>query len=302
MLANAPLLLGVSLAWAAGYLFIGEAAHGAPPVTATAAMTWVAAAVMLPAVGLGLRRDLLQPVRRQLWVPMVMGLTALALPNLATVVGEETVHPDLASVLGATVPIATLLLATFVTRAEPFSWTRMLGVGVAVTGLVVFVGTEEMLTQHSEVHGILIQMAGGLVFAVNGIWVARKARDLDECALATWTMVFGALALTAVAFVVEEPLAVDWGSVVVESLIGEGLLGMGFAYLGYYVLVSRAGATFASYYAFLVPPLGMTLALVAEGEAISARHAAGVGVVLIGLGLLRRRARPAAAPAADVSA
>jgi drug/metabolite transporter (DMT)-like permease len=287
MTLNVLLLLGVTLAWAAGYLFIGAAAHGAPPVMATAAMTWVGAAVMVPGVGLVLRRDLWGLVRRRPWVPVGMGLTALALPNLATVVGEETVHPDLASVLGTTVPIATVLLATFVTREETLSWVRLLGIAVALVGLVVFVGVRDVALAGSELHGIFVQMAGGLVFAVNGIWVARQTDDLDECALATWTMVFAAVTLTVVAFAVEDPTTVVWTPGLLRSLIAEGVVGMGLASLGYYVLVSRAGASFASYYAFLVPPLGVILAALAEGDEISARHAAGVSIVLVGLALLR---------------
>lgn len=289
MLINALLLFGVSLAWASGYLFIGEAAHDAPPITATAVMTWIAAVLMVPGVHFGLRRDLLQPLRRRAWVPAVMGLTALALPNLATVVGERTIHPDLASVLGTTVPIATLLLTTFVLRQQRFSWVRLAGAGLGVAGLVLFVGAEDLLANPSALHGILIQMTGGLVFALNGLFVARQTADLDAPSLAAWTMVAGAVALTAAAFLFEDPLAVDLGPRFVAALLGEGVLGMALAYLGYYALVARAGASFASYYAFLVPPLGVVAAAVALGEGVTPRHAAGVAVVLVGLALLTRR-------------
>ena len=287
MAGNTLLLLGVSLAWSAGYLFIGAAAHGAPPVTATAAMTWVAVAVMVPAVGLGMRRDLAKVVRRRAWVPAVMGLSALALPNLATMIDEETVDPDVATVLGTTVPIATVLLTTFLRREERFPWLRMLGVAVAVAGLVVFVDPRDLGVEVSALRGIVAQVSGGVIFALNGIWVARQREDLDECALATWTMVFGAVALTIAAVVLEEPTAVAWTPGLARSLVAEGVVGMALAYLGYYVLIARAGAAFASYYAFLVPPLGVALTALVQGEDVTSRHAVGVAVVLCGLALLR---------------
>lgn len=279
------LLLGISLAWAAGYLFIGAAARGAPPITATAGMTVVAALVMVPGVAV-LGRPLLRTLRRRPWVPIVMGLSAIALPNLAVVAAERSVPPDLAALLGTSVPIFTLLLTTFVTRETRFSLLRMLGVAVALGGLVVFVGWSELLGDAAELHGILLMVSGGFVFALNGIFVARQTEDLDEVALATWTILFGAVGLTAAAFVFERPFAGSYGAGVLWSLAAEGVVGMGLAYLGYYVLVARAGAYFASLYAFLVPPLGVLASALVLGEAPTARHLLGLAIVLAGLFLL----------------
>ena len=285
MLANVALLFAISLAWAAGYLFIG-AAQLIPPITATAAMTLIAAIVIAGGVRLGFKRPLLATLKSRPWVPMVMGLSAIALPNLATVAAEHTVPPDLAALLGTTVPIATILLATFVTHESPYSHIRMLGIVLALSGLIVFVGGWSVLVGHSaELWGILTMMAGGLVFALNGLFAARQTRDLAPYGLAAWTIIFGAAALSLAAFLFERPLAVDFAPVV-WPLLAEGVLGMGLAYLGYYLLVSRAGAAFTSLYAFLVPLLGVVGSALVYGEALTASHAAGLAIVLAGLALL----------------
>jgi drug/metabolite transporter (DMT)-like permease len=298
MAANLLLLLAVSLAWAAGYLFVGAVDHGAPPITATAAMCLLAAAAMLPAVAFAPGRRLLQPLRRRPWVPVVMGLTAVALPNLAVVAAERSVTPAQAAVLGTTVPIATLLLGALLgsraarpTRLTPL---RVLGVAVALAGMVIFVGWNELAANVAEIEAILIMVAGGVVFALNGIFVGRQAEDLDSAALGAWTMAFAAPALVAAAFWLEEPGALEWTRPVIRALVAEGLVGLAFAYLVYYLLVARAGAWFASLYAFLVPPLGVLLALAVRGEPLTPGHAAGVAVVLTGLFLLSRP--PAADP------
>ena len=285
--SDLALLLAVSAAWAAGYLFIGEASRQVPPIIATAFMTLVAAVVMLPLVRFGMGRDLLQPLRR-LWVPLVMALSAIALPNLAVVVAEESIPPELGAVLGTAVPIFTLLLTTFVTRETPLSLPRMLGAAIALAGLVVFVGPGEILGNETELGGIAIMLSGGLVFALNGIFVDRQTADLDDAALAAWTIAFGALALTAAAFAAENPLHVAWTPEAAGSLVAEGVLGMGLAYLGYYVLVARAGAWFASLYAFLVPPLGVLAGILFLGESLTLAHGLGLTIVLGGLWLLRR--------------
>lgn len=292
MAANLALLFATSLAWAAGYLFIG-AARLVPPITATAAMTIIAAVVIAAGVRLGFKRPLLATLKRRPWVPMAMGVSAIALPNLSVVAAEHSVPPDLAAVLGTTVPIATILLTTFVTHESPYSNVRMLGILVALFGLMIFVGGWGALLDNSaELAGILIMMAGGLVFALNGLFAARQTRDLDPYGLAAWTIVFGAAYLCLAAFLFEQPLSVDFSSVA-WPLIAEGILGMGLAYLGYYVLVSRAGAGFASLYAFLVPLLGVVGSAMVLGEALTAGHAAGLAMVLAGLALLTRTGRAA---------
>jgi hypothetical protein len=155
MAANLLLLLAVSLAWAAGYLFVGAVDHGAPPITATAAMCLLAAAAMLPAVAFAPGRRLLQPLRRRPWVPVVMGLTAVALPNLAVVAAERSVTPAQAAVLGTTVPIATLLLGALLgSRAARLTPLRVLGVAVALAGMVIFVGWNELAANVAEIAAI----------------------------------------------------------------------------------------------------------------------------------------------------
>ncbi|HUG62326.1 MAG TPA: DMT family transporter [Methylomirabilota bacterium] len=286
MIANVALLVGISLAWAAGYIFIRDADSALPPITSTAVMAAVASVVVLTAVLL-LRRPIAQPLRRA-WVPLVMVFSAVALPFLATTEAERSIDASLAAVLGTTVPIATLLLTTFVTRQTPFSPVKLLGIVIAVAGLVVFAGWRNLVSDDLEVMGILVMIAGSVVFAVNGIFVSYQARDLDPYALALWTMVFAAVVLTGIALAVEGVPPVP-ATAVVRSLVGEGAIGMGLAYLGYYALVARAGATFGSLYAFLVPPFGVIAAALVFGQPLTLAHFAGLAIVLVGLALMMQR-------------
>ena len=151
-------------------------------------------------------------------------------------------------------PILTLLFGTFVTRQVAFSPWRILGALIALLGLGVFVGWQNFTTDGVEVRGILVMMTGGLVFALNGIFVSYEADGLDEYVLATWTVTFGAIFLTAAAFLFENPLATTRGWDAIWPLVAEGLIGIGFAYFGYYTLVARSGAYFASLYAFRAAP------------------------------------------------
>lgn len=287
MFVNIVLLIGTSLAWAAGYVFIREVDSALPPVASSAVMAAVASVVMVVAV-LALRRPLIQPLRARWWLPVIMAFSAVAIPNISVVQAELTVHAELAAVLGTTVPILTFLLTTFVTRQTAFSPLRLLGVVISVVGLVIFVGWRNLVSDDLEVVGMLTMMSGGVVFAINGIVLGSRTADIDKYALATWTMIFATVALAAFSFFMED--APSWPRQdVLISLVGEGAIGMGLAYLGYFVLVARAGADFGSLYAFLVPPFGVIAAAIVFGQHLTIDHVVGLATILFGLMLITRR-------------
>src|SRR3546814_3172830 len=132
-----------------------------------------------------------------------MAVTAVALPRLAVVVAEDSITPDISALTGTTVPILTLLATTFATRTTAYSGVRLLGVVVALAGLVVFVGPADLLEQEGEALGILTMMAGGVAFVINGLLGDAKVKQIDPLALTVWVMVFAAIGLVATALAVE---------------------------------------------------------------------------------------------------
>jgi drug/metabolite transporter (DMT)-like permease len=75
--------------------------------------------------------------------------------------------------------------------------------------------------------------------------------------------------------------------------MASGVVAMALAYLGYFILIERAGPSFAALYAYLVPPLGVLIGVAFLGEALTMQHMAGLAVVLIGLWLITgRQAKP----------
>ncbi|MEX0759196.1 MAG: DMT family transporter, partial [Tistlia sp.] len=202
MTVNLLILLLLSLCWSAGYLFIAEANRGLEPITGTALMCSLAALLLLGAIA-ALRRPLLRTLRRRPVVLPLMGLSAIALPQLASVAGETHMGPDVAALTGTAVPVFTFLLTAFVLRSRPYTPRRGLGVLTAIAGLAIFLlwdGTEQAL---GSFEGVLIMASGGLVFAINGVVAERITRELDPLTVGAWAVTFGALWMVALALLVE---------------------------------------------------------------------------------------------------
>lgn len=288
MKINIAILLALSLAWASNYLGIASADSGLEALTASAAITLVAAVFLFVGIRICMRRKLLPTLRANPVVPLIMAVTAVGLPQLSIVVAEDMISPDMATVVGTAVPILTFLMAACVLRTTPASAMNFFGVAIAVVGIVVFANPDKLMQDHSELKGIAIMLAGGVVFVANGLYAARRSNDLDQYALTFWIVTFSGIGLAVAALVFDGlPKSLPPRS----GLLGvafSGLLGTGLAYLLYYVLIAKSGAAFTSLYAFLVPPLGVVVAALAgEGE-LTIRHLGGVAIVLVGLWLILR--------------
>lgn len=288
MALNVLLLLAVSLAWASDNLLIGNAEGALAPLTMSAMMIGSAALVLLVTVPLLFRRPLWQPLKDNVGLIALMSFMAISLPNLSVVFAEQKIASDMASVVGTTVPVFTFLIAAFITRSMAFTPSRMLGVVVAVSGVVTYMGWGNILSDTSQGTGVLIMMSGGLVFSVNGFLTTSKADHIDRYALTTLVLTLSALFFAALAFIFERHLFQMPDNKILLSMGLAGVVGTGLAYLVYFVLLGRSGAYFTSMYAYLVPIFGVILGLVFLDESLTENHIVGLLIVLTGLWLLMR--------------
>jgi drug/metabolite transporter (DMT)-like permease len=288
MFANIALLLALSLTWASGYVLIQRVDLVLAPITATAALTVVATAFLWAGVRIVLRKPLWPTLKQNPTAPLIMAATAVGLPQLSTVVAEDMITPGLATVIGTTVPILTFLTAMFILKTVPRRLSSLLGVAIAVAGMVVFADPAKLMHEHAELKGIAIMVAGGVVFVINGLYAAHRTDELDQYVLTVWIMAFAATGLTVTALIVEGvPSAVPHGRALISIAVA-GVIPIGLAYLLYYRLLAQAGASFTSLYAFLVPPLGIACAALFADGALDLRHLGGVVIVLAGLWLVLR--------------
>lgn len=131
MFANIGLLLALSLTWASGYVLIARVDLTLPPVTATAALTIVASLILAVGVRGILRKPLWPTLRQNPSAPFLMAASAVALPQLATVAAENKITPELATVVGTTVPILTFMVAMCILKTTPMRLSCLIGLTAA---------------------------------------------------------------------------------------------------------------------------------------------------------------------------
>jgi drug/metabolite transporter (DMT)-like permease len=284
-------LLLLSAVWGISFLMIRIAASIFPPgwvgflrASTGALLLWV---VLLTS---GYK---LPPRRLFPWLFLV-ALFNNAIPFSFFAWGERTVPSSMAAVLNATTPIWTLLLSLAVsrTRASLYIITGVI-IGFAGVALVVFSRPSAQATTQEHggmLFGILIISLGALGYAIATVIAKTKLNGLDPLGLATTQLSLAALMLTPVALIGPHPAMIRTAPVL--SILVLGFAGSGIAYLLYYDLLAHISATQVTAVTYLLPIWGIFWGLVSH-ETVTPLAYAGVVVVIAGLLLMNRAARPA---------
>lgn len=278
------LLILLSVVWGGSFLFVGVAVKELPPLTIVACRVVLAAAVLqlvLAALGLRLPHD------RRAWGAFLgMGLLNNAIPFTLIVWGQSHIASGLASILNATTPLFTVVVAHFLTADEKLTGPRLAGVAVGFCGVAVMLGASALAIRDAGVAAQVAVLGAALSYACAGVFGRRfRAMGIRPLTTAAGQVTASSLVLLPLALAVDRPwtLPAPSGGALV-SLAGLALVSTAFAYILFFRLLARAGATNAGLVTFLIPVSAILFGVVVLGERLEARHFAGMG--LIGLGLV----------------
>ena len=202
--------------------------------------------------------------------------------------GLQTVSAGLGGLVVSANPVFTAVLAAAF-LGEALTWRKVMGLLLGIAG-VGFIVWHRMSVGTDDWHGILFTLAslasivaGTILFKVlapkGSLWVGNGVQNLS----AGIVLLPFALTLADVGDIV--PSARLLGAFAFLVLGGSIL-----AYLLWFHLLKVCGATAASAYHFLMPPLGMLFAFLVLGEHVEFRDLLGIVPVALGIYLVTRPA------------
>ncbi|MFM7335580.1 MAG: DMT family transporter [Tabrizicola sp.] len=281
------LLWTLSLLWGGSFLFNELALAGLPAVTIVWGRVALAALVLVAVVrasGQGMPG-------RAVWPALaVMGVLNNLVPFTLFVLAQGQITGALASVLNATTPLFTMLVAHFATADERLSPVKAVGLGLGFAGVIVMMVGEDL---GGELLAILACLGAALSYGVAGVWGRRfRAAGISPLQTAAGVVSCSAVILTPVWLAVDRPWALDWpGWSSVLAVVALAVLSSAVAYLIFFRILARAGAVAISLVTFLIPFSAAGLGWVVLGERLELRHLLGLALILGGLALtLRGRA------------
>jgi drug/metabolite transporter (DMT)-like permease len=285
------LLLLLSTAWGLSFLFIELSLEGLTPVWIVAGRTLVGGAVLVLVLRAGRRR---LPRGRAVWRHLfVLGSVNNALPWAGVAWAQQELPSGLTALLMALVPTSTLLVAAAAGQ-ERLTRVRLLGLLVALGGVGLIVAGD--VDQPGRVLAIGVVVIATMLYATGAVYAKRHVSGrVPALELAAGQVVAAATVTLPIALVLDGlPVASDLTATVLGAVAMLGVFGTGLAFLLFYLLIERVGATNAVMTTYLIPLVAVVAGAVVLGERLGAAALGGGAMIGVGIWVSQRTSRPTA--------
>lgn len=281
------LLLTLSVLWGASFFFQKVALAELPPFTILFARVGLAAVALNFII---YSRGGRLPRAARMWGAfLVMGALNNVIPFGLILWGQTQISSGLASILNATTPLFTVVLAHFFTGDERLRPNRVAGVLAGLAGVTVMIGPD---VQEGLGVNILAQFAvlgAALSYGFGGIY-GKRFREIPPLAAAAGQLTASTFMMAPIVLMADHPGGLPlpglapWG-----ALLGLALPSTALAYVIYFRILATAGATNLLLVTFLMPVITLALVMTILSERLEPGHFAGMALIALGLAAIDGR-------------
>lgn len=275
------MLVVLGIIWGGSFFFARIAVSELQPLTLVlfrVAIAAIALQIYLAATGVSFRAAL----------PYAPGLVLLAvlnnvIPFSLIFAGQTQLGAGLASVLNATTPFWTVLLASQLTTDEKLSWNKVSGILLGIAGTAVMIGPGLFSGLGAPIWAKLALIGASVSYAF-ALMVAKRLRGIPPAVVATAQLTASTVVMFPIVLILNGSDGLfAFSTPVWAAVLSLALLSTAFAYLLYFRLVAEAGATNASLVTLIVPASAVLLGVLFLGERLEPIEMLGMVVIALGL-------------------
>lgn len=276
--------------WGSSYLFIKIGVEaGLQPFTLVAVRLLIGF-LLLAAVVAVAREALPRSIRTYAHL-FVMAIFSVALPFSLITWAEQSTDSTLAAILNASVPLFVILIAAAVLVDENITTNKVVGLVIGFVGVAILVGFDPGVIAGTDLVAALALIGSSISYATGAVYARRFVHGLRPMIPAVMQVGFALLITAVLALLFERPISFPARFDAVLAVVWLGLLGSGAAYLVFFRLLGRWGATRTSLVAYLLPVFGIALGVAVLHEPVDARLILGTLLVIGGIALVNARGR-----------
>ncbi len=276
-------LLLLAAIWGASFLFIRLSVSQVGPVPLALLRVLGATAMLLPLL---LWRGEWQALKQHAPRIAVVGLVGTALPFMLFGVAALALSAGTLAIFNATTPMWGALI-TFAWLGERFTRLRILGMGLSFLGVAWLVWdnvtTQGSSTAVSPVVATLACSGAALCYGFSAAFTRKYLQGVPAMAMATGSQMTATAVLTVPAFVLwpSTPISgLAWLSVLALAVLCTGV-----AYVLYFRLIARMGASQTANVTFLIPFFAALWGVLFLSEPITAAMVVAGSLILLGTSL-----------------
>lgn len=278
------MLFLLAFIWGGSFFFVGVALKELPPLTIVLLRVGVAALVLWSVL---IVRGIPIPRNPAIWLAfLTMGVLNNVIPFTLIVWGQQHIASGLAAIFNGTVPMFTVILATFLLNDEKINRQKIVGIVIGFIGVLIMFSPAIDNSAQLSLLGQLAILGAALSYGFAGIF-GRRFRELKVTPMMTATgqVTGSALILLPITLIIEQPFSLPAPSIITWlCVLSLAAICTAFAYILYFKILASAGATNLSLVTLLVPVSAIVLGALFLEEALSPIHY--LGMACIGAGLL----------------
>ncbi len=279
--------LALTLIWGASFMWIKIAVRETGPLTIVT-LRLVFALVIL--AGFLLVQKSKIPRSRRLWgILLIQGLMSTAIPWILITWAEKYIDSAVATVLNATVPMFTIVMAHYFLHDDRMTVGRVAGLLVGFAGVAVlmqeelFGGDNHGGIRNMVLLGNLAMLVASVFYAASNVYARAKLRGMSPVFQAFYTMLVADAVMWLVAPTIEAPFTLPTLGMTWLAITWLGVLGAGLSYLIFYYLLHSIGPTRISVVTYTIPVVGVTLGVVFLNETLDWSLIVGMGLIVSGV-------------------
>jgi len=281
------LLLILAVFWGGSFFFVEVAFRDFQPFTLVFLRISITALILAGVVYLSGKR---LPASLKTWMGyIVMGLVNIAIPFSLIVCGQTRIEGGVASILNATTPIFTVLLAHFLTSDERLAIPKIMGVEAGFIGVYLMMKPE--LTNGFSWRGLgqVAVLGAAVSYSFGGIF-GKRFKNIPAVVNAAGMLLCASIIMLPLVILIDVPWSVRPSLEALSALFAIAVISTAAAYLLYFYLLAAVGATNVLLAAFLIPISALLLGVGVLGEVIKVFEYAGMGCIFLGLVIIDGRA------------
>ncbi len=217
------------------------------------------------------------------WGPLfVVGLTNIAIPFFLISWGELHIDSAVASILDATVPLFTILIAHFMLQDDKITLPKMLGLVTGFMGIIILM-SKDIGASSSSLLGQVAVIVASVFYAISAIYIRKVTVDTPGILRSAGPLISASAVMWLGAFVFESPVQVPQLGITWLALLFMGVLGSGLAFMMAFYLIHEIGPTRMSMVTYLFPLGGVILGVTFLREQLTWQVIAGAVIIISSL-------------------
>jgi len=263
--------------WSSSFMWIKIAMREVGPITLVAfralfGLIFCIVVILIQRVAL--------PRSFKAWVPLlIVGLTNIAIPFFLISWGELHIDSAVASILDATVPLFTILIAHFLLQDDKVTLPKAVGLIVGFAGIIVLL-SKDMGASSSSLIGQIAVIVASIFYAVSAIYIRKTTVDTPGIVRSAGPLLSASLTMWLGTLIFESPVTLPHLGMTWIALLFMGVLGSGLAFVLAFYLIHEIGPTRTTMVTYLFPLGGIILGVIFLHEQLTWQVIAG-GVLIV---------------------